>query len=79
MLEATDINGQSPTIQPYVFVDTTGTTTYTGVSISFGDGAGATWQIKKEWTSGTTRMMGFPNGSQEFTFIWNSRASYTYK
>jgi hypothetical protein len=79
MLGSTDISGQASNIQPYVFTDVNGTTKYTGVSISFGDGSMAVWQIKKEWASGTVMLMGFPDGSQDFAFIWNNRASYTYK
>lgn len=79
MLGSTDINSQAQNVQPYVFTDIVGTTKYTGISISFGDGASAVWQIKKEWVSGTVTLMGFPDGKQDFTFVWNNRASYTYK
>jgi hypothetical protein len=78
-MSGTTINEQAISIQPYVFVDTSGTTIYTGTSISFSNGASANWRIKKEWTIGTVKYMGFPNGDQSFSFIWNSRAGYTYK
>ena len=79
MLGSTDISGQALNIQPYVFTDITGTTTYTGVSISFGDGSKPVWKIKKEWTVGTVRYMGFPNGSQDFAYVWTNRTGYTYQ
>ena len=41
MLQATDINVQSPTIQPTVIVDVSGAIKYTGTSISFSNVAGS--------------------------------------
>lgn len=79
MLGTTDINVQAPNIQPYVLVDGSGTTTYTGISISFNAQGVAVWQIKKEWKVGNVTYMGFPNGDQGFNFIWNLRTSYTYQ
>jgi len=79
MLEASDINGQAIDMQPYVLVDTSGTTTYIGTSVTFNNEAAAIWRIKKEWTVGTTKYSGFPNGNQDFKFAWSSKASYTYK
>jgi hypothetical protein len=79
MLSATDINAQSPNIQPYVLVDTNGTTIYTGTSISFNDAGAAVWRIKKQYVSGNVTIIGYAEGSQEFTFVWNNRVGYNYK
>lgn len=78
MLQSTDINGQSPNIQPYTAVDVSGTTTYYGTSISFNNGSAAIWRIKKEWKVGNVTYTAYPNGEQEFKFIWNNRTGYTY-
>jgi hypothetical protein len=66
-------------IEPYVYVDSSGTTTYTGTSQSFSDIGAPIWKIKKEWKVGNVTYMGFPNGNQDFVFIWNNRSGYTYK
>jgi hypothetical protein len=67
-------------LEPYVLIDgLTGTTRYTGVSISSGDTAKPIWRIKKEWVSGNAQFMGFPDGDQSYVFTWSDRASYTYK
>ena len=79
MLGSTDISGQALNIQPYVFIDVVGTTKYTGISISFGDGKKAVWQLKKEWASGKATLMGFPDGKQDFAYVWNNRTGYTYQ
>lgn len=76
---ASDFNAIQPNYEPIVLTDTVGTTIYTANSINANNPAAGVWRIKKEWVSGTTTQMGFPNGSQEFSFVWNNRASYTYK
>jgi len=79
MLQATDINVQSPNIQPTVIVDTSGGTKYTGTSISFGNIAGATWRIKRECTVSTITTVDYPNGDQDFKFMWCCRTGYSYQ
>jgi len=79
MLESTDINIQVINVEPYVFVDTSGTTTYTGISSGFNSGGSSIWKIKKEWKIGNVVYMGYPNGNQNFSFIWNNRTGYNYK
>lgn len=64
--------------EPYVFVDQSGTTKYIGTSQNSNNSGAAVWKIKKEWQIETVTYMGFPNGNQEFNFVWNSRATYTY-
>jgi hypothetical protein len=65
--------------EPYIYVDQSGTTKYTGTSQNSNNGGVAVWKIKKEWKVGNVTLMGFPNGSQDFIFIWNNRVGYTYK
>jgi hypothetical protein len=78
MLGSTDINVQALNIQPYVFIDASGTTIYTGTSISFGDANATVWRIKKEWKVGSVTYMGYPDGDQGFNFVWNLRTGYSY-
>jgi len=67
-------------LEPYILIDgLTGSTRYIGISISTGDVNGRVWKIKKEWVVGNVRYMGFPDGNQAYEFVWNDRASYTYK
>jgi hypothetical protein len=38
------------------------------------------WRIKKIWKIGSVWHFGFPNGNEDFTFVWDNRSSsYTYK
>lgn len=36
------------------------------------------WQIIKFVTNGTVREAQYPQGSAEFAFVWNDRATYNY-
>lgn len=66
--------------EPYILIDgLTGTTRYTGTSLSSGDLTKPIWRIKKVWMVGNVQYMGFPDGNQSYVFIWNDRASYIYK
>jgi hypothetical protein len=65
--------------EPYILISgITGDTRYTGISLIFGDTSKPTWRIKKEWVSGNVKLMGFPNGDQSYSYIWNSGGTYTY-
>ena len=79
MLETSDFNIQKTNIEPYVLTDTSGTTVYTAVSKSFNIKGSAIWKIKKEWQVGNIKYFGYPNGEQDFKFIWDNRETYTYK
>ena len=66
-------------LEPTKLIDELSTTEfYVGTSKSFRDTSKANWQIKKIWKSGNVWHSGFPNGDQEFKYIWNSRLTYTY-
>jgi hypothetical protein len=74
-----NINEIGVCIEPYVFTDNmSGGTKYTGTSASFANTSIDIWRIKKEWVIGTVTYMGFPDGNQEFKFIWDCRGTYTY-
>ena len=79
MLQKSDIDGQALDMQPYVLVDTSGTTVYIGTSVSFSEESAPIWRIRKEWVVGTVKYAGYPNGDQGFKFAWASRGGYTYK
>lgn len=67
-------------LEPYVLIDGfTGTTQYTGVSISFNDVNKLIWKIKKEWVIGNIQYMGFPDGDQSYLYAWSGRTGHTYK
>lgn len=51
---------------------------YIGESKNFSDKSSPIWRIKKISKNGTVWEFGFPNGVQDYTFIWNERLNYTY-
>ena len=52
---------------------------YIGVSKNGKDVNKPIWRIRKIRKTGTTwYVTEYPNGSQDFKFVWNSRLSYTY-
>ena len=36
------------------------------------------WQIKRIWKIGTVWKTGYPDGNQNFEFVWDDRYSYIY-
>jgi len=36
------------------------------------------WQIKRIWKVGNVWNFGFPDGNQDFKFVWDLRDTYTY-
>ena len=78
-LEETDNSVQSIVIEPTTLIDQVSSTEFfLGTSRSFKDPAKANWRIKRIWQVGTVWYEGYPNGNQDFTFIWDSRALYIY-
>jgi hypothetical protein len=66
--------------EPYVLISgITGSTRYIGVSLIFGDTGKPTWRIKKEWVNNNVKYMGYPNGDQSYSYVWDSGLTYTYK
>ncbi|MFA5207149.1 MAG: hypothetical protein WC428_00465 [Candidatus Paceibacterota bacterium] len=57
----------------------TGNTSYIGTSINSNNPSAACWRIKKVWKDGTVWRTEYPNGDQSYSFVWNSRAGYTYQ
>jgi hypothetical protein len=74
-----ELNAQSYKIDPAMLVDEISSTEYyVGISNNSKDTNKAVWRIKKIWKDGTTWKFDFPDGRQEFVFVWNDRLSYTY-
>lgn len=72
-------NPQFYNFEPHVILSgVTGTTKYTGTSMSGSDKSQAIWSIQKEWQSGNISCVGYPNGDSSYAYIWNSGKSYTY-
>jgi hypothetical protein len=79
MLIESDINVQSIFIEPYILVDELSTTEYyIGTSKSFNDMARPNWRIKRIVKIGNVWKFQYPDGKQDFIFIWDDRLSYSY-
>lgn len=78
-LQESDYNVQTITIEPTTLIDQVSTTEFfLGTSRSFKDLAKPNWRIKRIWQVGTVWFEGYPNGNQDFVFIWDSRGIYAY-
>jgi len=79
LFNETQINLQSYKIDPVTLVDEVSSTEYyIGISHNTKDESRPNWKIKKIWKDGTTWRFEYPDGRQEFKFIWSDRLSYTY-
>ena len=75
-----NINTQQYNAEQIMLVDEMSSTEYyIGTSDNSSDQAAANWKIKRIWQIGTVWKFGFPDGNQEFKWIWDDRLSYTYK
>jgi hypothetical protein len=75
----TDMGVNSYKIDPVTLVDEISSIEYyIGVSQNGSDANRPNWRIKKIWKDGTTWRFEFPDGRQEFKFVWNLRLTYTY-
>ena len=79
-MNKSDFNVQSHRIEPYVLIDELSENEiYIGTSNSFSDRARPTWRIKRIIKIGTVWQMEYPDGNQDFSFIWNNRFAYSYR
>ena len=80
MLQSSEINVQAINIEPYLLVDEVSTIEYyIGVSKSFPDPGLPNWRIKRILKIGNVWRFQYPNGDQNFIFIWDDRPLYSYK
>lgn len=63
---------------PLLIDETSSTEYYIGTSKSFIELSKPNWRIKRIWKIGNVWRIGFPDGKQDFAFIWDDRLSYTY-
>lgn len=67
-------------IQPSMVIDEVSAIEYyIGTSDNGIDLGKPTWRIKRIWKVNTIWKFGYPNGSQNFEFIWDNRFDYIYK
>jgi hypothetical protein len=73
--------GKIPTNkEPYVLTDiVTEEQIYVGTSQRGNQPEIPSWRIKKIWKDGNIWYMGFPDGNQSFSFIWDDRGDYDYE
>lgn len=74
-------NQQMPVVEPVqIFAGTAPTLPrYVGTTLSFSDTNAAIWRIQKFWDNSGVTVSGFAEGTQEFKYVWNDRATYDYK
>jgi hypothetical protein len=77
---STNFDVQAINIEPYVLIDQVSPVEFIiGTSRSFSDTTLPNWRIKQIILNATVWVTGYPNGDQNFKFIWEDRAGYTYK
>lgn len=54
------------------------TTTYFGTALSGEATSAASWRIQRQSVSGTVTTFAWANGKNDFTNIWDNRASLSY-
>jgi len=75
----TDFSPEMRPQDPIMLVDEMSATEYyVGVSDRFKDPSKPYWRIKRIWKIGSVWHFGFPNGRQDYKYIWDERLSYTY-
>lgn len=79
-LTTSDFNIEYHTIEPITLIHEVSTTVfYIGVSINGRDTSKPIWKIKKIEKEGDVwNVTKFPNGNQNYSFIWDDRVSLTY-
>jgi hypothetical protein len=66
-------------IDPVKLIDEISSTEYyIGESINGNDQTKPTWKIKKIWQVGTVWHFGYPDGKQDYLYIWDDRFDYSY-
>lgn len=79
MLNEYDYSVQAIKIEPTMLVDEySNFEYYIGTSKSFKDQSKPNWKIKKIWKTDSVWYSGYPNGNQDFSFVWNDRYGYAY-
>jgi hypothetical protein len=75
-----DFNVQDRVRDPIMLIDELSATEYyIGISNNFKDPSKPHWRIRRIWKIGSVWHFGYPDGKQDFKYVWDDRLSYTYK
>lgn len=75
----TDLNTQQHNLESSLLVDEVSSTEYyIGKSDNTNNIFKGNWRIKRIWKVGNVWNFGFPDGNQNFEFVWDLRDTYTY-
>ena len=75
-----NINTQVDVYDPVMLVDELSSTEYyVGWSRNTSDPAKGNWRIKRIVQIGSVWRFEFPDGRQDFNYIWDNRLSYSYR
>ena len=78
-INSNDIDTQVDKYDPIMLVDELSDTEYyVGWSRNFSDPAQANWRIRRIVKIGTVWRFEYPDGKQDFNYIWDDRLTYTY-
>ena len=79
MSYGTDFNVQQHNIDQIMLVDERSSIEYyIGMSNNFKDPSKSSWRIKRILKIGNVWKFEFPEGNQEFKYIWDERLNYSY-
>ncbi len=80
MGQGTEFNTYQHNLESPLLVDEISSTEfYIGQSDNTNDIYKGNWRIKRIWKVGSVWNFGFPNGNQDFIFVWDERDTYTYR
>lgn len=75
-----DINTQQYNAEQIMIVDEISSTEiYIGTSDNSSDFGAANWKIKRILKTGSVWKFEFPDGNQEFKWVWSDKLTYSYK
>lgn len=79
MAQGTEINTYQHKLEAPMLVDEVSSTEYyIGESDNTKNIGKDNWRIKRIWKVGSVWNFGFPDGNQDYIFIWDDRDTYTY-
>ena len=64
--------------KPMLVDEVSSTEFYIGTSRQYSDESEPIWRIQKIWKTGNVWRFGYPDGDQNYKYIWGSRYTYTY-
>ena len=66
-------------VKPPMLIDEVSSTEYyIGISRNYSDETQPTWRIERIWKSGNVWRFGYPDGDQNFSYVWSDRYTYDY-